>query len=68
MPGSEYEEQMKKVPFADLTIFCEGRTFQAHRALLCRKSEVIKKALVGDFVVSSIVKSNLAVRWLDLLQ
>ena len=47
------------IPFADLTIRCGGRLFEVHRAIICRQSEVLKSALLGNFVVSEVTQSLL---------
>lgn len=60
MEGQTLKEVVDKIPFADLTISCQGQTFQAHRAFLCRESEAFKRALVGNFLVSieAVLTSN----------
>lgn len=46
-------EEVDDIPFADLTVKCGDKTFEAHRAFICRKSKVLKAALVGHFKVNS---------------
>ncbi|RAL15184.1 BTB/POZ domain-containing protein [Aspergillus homomorphus CBS 101889] len=35
--------------YSDLVIVCQGKTFPAHRALVCCRSEYFRKACFGDF-------------------
>ena len=51
MAERELSEVMADVPFADLTIKCKDKTFEAHRALICRKSEVLTTALAKNLKV-----------------
>ena len=50
--GQNFLDEVAKDPFIDLIIDCKGKIFRAHRVFVCRKSEVLKKALVSDFTVS----------------
>ena len=52
MIGKNFLDEVAKDPFVDLTIECRGKIFPAHRIMVCRKSEVLMKALVGNFIVT----------------
>ena len=51
MPLPTLSEEVQRIPFDDLTIICEEKKFRVHSAFVCRKSEVLKKGLVGNFTV-----------------
>ena len=48
-------EEVGKIPFTDLTVKCDDKQFAVHRAFICRKSEVLMKALIGDFIVGVVM-------------
>ena len=62
LPLLTLSEEVEKIPFADLIIKCEDKEFKIHRVLVCRKSEVLTKALVGGFAVSGGLMSLLILK------
>ena len=48
-------EEIEKSPFTDLTVKCKDKQFKVHRVIICRKSEVLMKALVGNFIVGAVI-------------
>ena len=52
MSAQVLSQEAENIPFADLTIKYGGRMFEVHRTIICRKSEVLKRALLENSVVN----------------
>lgn len=44
---------MESGDFADVEIICQGRSWKAHQAILAARSPWFKRALSGDWTVST---------------
>ena len=53
MSSSVIKNYFDDPTFSDLTILLSDRSVNAHRIVLCRKSEYFKTLLTGHFKVSS---------------